>query len=87
MRIVFFALVFMNLNPMERTDYEKSAKGKADRYAGFVQVMNMLENSESCISELAERRQFTQLNINTLIVVEQDDEDFIILRREDFEGA
>ncbi len=73
MRIVFCALVFMNLNPMERKDYEKSAKQKSERYAGFVQIMNMLENSENCISELAERRQFTQLNVNTTLVVEQDD--------------
>lgn len=86
MIIVFIALLFINAYPMDRMEYEKSAREKKERYEGFVKIMAMLENSEECISELAERREFPQMKIEMWrIVVQDENDDYIILRHEDFE--
>lgn len=86
MRIVLFALLFINTYPMGREDYEKSAREKRERYEGFVKVMAMLENSEECISDLADRRDFPQIKIETMrIVVQDENDDYVFLSHEDFE--
>jgi hypothetical protein len=90
MIFMLIVLVCIVTNAMDRMDYERSAQEKKERYIAFVQVMNMLENSEECISDLADRRQLPQLHVETMYrIVEEPDSpiDYVILRREDFEGA
>jgi hypothetical protein len=88
MKIILLGVIILSTaSGMDRMDYERSAQEKSNRYRFFLKAMQIMEQEAMEIdSSLASRREIIQLHIKSYRMIEEP-EDFIILSKDDFEGA